>query len=123
MDFQGISWAGLYVSNLAGMVGFYGRVLGLPVVTQGDGFCLMNAGGGSLFELWEDGLSVPGRKTPSEQSLIVGFAVQSLEPAIAELLSRGLKADSDVGCYGNSRWVYYVDPEGNRFELKETKCG
>lgn len=62
----------------------------------------------------------PHLKTPAEQSVIIGFAVLSLESAMEHLSNRGLQPDSEVGTYGNSRWVYYSDPEGNRFELKET---
>ena len=121
MNFKGISWAGLYASELPVLSRFYEGIVGLTVVSEGNGFCLLDAGGGGAFELWANGLSTPRAKTSSEQSVIIAFAVQSLEPAMAELLSRGLSPDSEIGCHGDSRWVYYIDPEGNRFELKETR--
>lgn len=123
MKFQGISWAGLYASDLPALADFYQRVLGLPIVSLGEGFCLLDAGGGATFELWANGVSAPPRKSPSEQSVIVAFAVPSLEAAISTLSRRGLKPDTDIGSFGDSRWIYYTDPEGNRFELKETIPG
>jgi catechol-2,3-dioxygenase len=120
MNFLGISWAGLYASDLTALAGFYAESVGLPIVEQGDGYCLLDVGGGAVFELWADGSSVPHRKTPKEQSVIIAFAVPSLESAMKVLSSRGLHPDSEVGSYRDSRWVYYTDPEGNRFELKET---
>lgn len=119
-NFLGIAWAGLYAADLTALVGFYVERVGLPIVENGDGYCMLDVGGGAIFELWADGARAPHRKTPAEQSVIIGFAVLSLESAMEDLSNHGLQPDSEVGTYGNSRWVYYSDPEGNRFELKET---
>jgi predicted enzyme related to lactoylglutathione lyase len=119
-NFLGISWAGLYAADLTALVSFYVEKVGLRIVENGDGYCMLDVGGGAVFELWADGARALRRKTPAEQSVIIAFAVLSLESAMKDLSNRGLQPDSEVGTYGNSRWVYYSDPEGNRFELKET---
>jgi hypothetical protein len=42
-----------------------------------------------------------------------------LEAAVEELRSRGLTPESEIDTYLETRWVDYIDPEGNRFELKD----
>jgi predicted enzyme related to lactoylglutathione lyase len=119
MDFLGISWAGLYAENLSALSCFYSETVGLTVLEQGDGYCLLDVGGGTVFELWSGGTAAASRKTSKEQPVIIAFTVASLEFAMQVLRDRGLNPDSEVGSYGNSRWVHYTDLEGNRFELKE----
>jgi predicted enzyme related to lactoylglutathione lyase len=119
-NFLGIAWAGLYAADLTALVSFYVEKVGLRIVEKGDRYCMLDVGGGTVFELWANGARVLHRKTPAEQSVVIAFAVRSLDSAMEDLSNRGLEPDSEVGTYGNSRWVYYSDPEGNRFELKET---
>jgi predicted enzyme related to lactoylglutathione lyase len=119
-NFLGIAWAGLYAADLTALVSFYVEKVGLRIVEKGDRYYMLDVGGGTVFELWANGARVLHRKTPAEQSVVIAFAVRSLDSAMEDLSNRGLQPDSEVGTYGNSRWVYYSDPEGNRFELKET---
>ena len=119
-NFLGIAWAGLYAADLTALVSFYVEKVGLRIVEKGDRYCMLDVGGDTVFELWANGARVLHRKTPAEQSVVIAFAVRSLDSAMEDLSNRGLQPDSEVGTYGNSRWVYYSDPEGNRFELKET---
>ena len=73
-----------------------------------------------MFEIWGRGISME-RKSPSEQSMIVGFLVDHLEPAVQLLKDRGLAADTTIESYMGTRWIYFTDPEGNRFELKDNR--
>jgi len=118
----GFAWVGLYASHLPTLVDFYENKLGLRVLERGDQSCLLDAGGGSLFEIWGKGFASSGRKTAREQSVQVGFLVDRLEPVVEELRTRGLHPDTKIDSYLGTRWISYTDPEGNRFELKDHKA-
>jgi len=116
---KGVAWVGLYAMDLGQLVSFYEHKLGLRLIERAEKFCIFDAGANTHFEIWPNGLSVPSCKSPHEQSMIVGFLVERLEPVIAELQTRGLNPDTDINSYLGTRWIYYTDPEGNRFELKD----
>lgn len=119
MKYQGLIWAGLLVSDLDGAISFYRDVLGLPLIERAEGCALFDAGNGALFEVWPAGAASPSPKTPECQSLRVAFRVDDLDGAISELKRKGVRFVGEVGEYGGTRWVNFVDPEGNRLELKE----
>ena len=45
----------------------------------------------------------------------------SLEPVVEQLGVRGLLPDTKIESYMGTRWVYFTDPEGNRFEIKDNR--
>jgi hypothetical protein len=53
--------------------------------------------------------------------MIVGFLVDDLESTVQALESRSLRSDTGIDRYLGTRWIYYTDPEGNRFELKDNR--
>lgn len=116
---KGIAWVGLYAQDLQILADFYQQVLGLRLIEHTDKYCILDAGADTQFEIWANGYSIAGRKTPAQQSMIAGFSVDHLETAVAELSTRGLKPEADINSYQGKRWIYYTDPEGNRFELKD----
>lgn len=116
---KGISWAGFYAEQLEPLVRFYEEVVGFTVVEHNDHFCVMDAGEGALFEIGVQGKACASPKAPHQQSVIVGFLVDRLEPLVATLRARGLEPDSPIASHLGTRWVYYTDPEGNRFEFKD----
>jgi [ribosomal protein S5]-alanine N-acetyltransferase len=118
---KGIAWVGLFAMNQPALVRFYRDVVGLRVLEGDDDCCIFDAGGGALFEVWGRGTASVSRKSPQEQSMLVGFLVDDLDTAVAALQAKGLAADSKIDSYLGTRWVYYTDPEGNRFELKDAK--
>jgi [ribosomal protein S5]-alanine N-acetyltransferase len=117
---KGFAWVGLFAQDIDLLAQFYENVLGLRLI-EGDERCkIFDAGNGALFEIWGRGMA-RSRKTPLEQSMIVGILVEQLEPVVAGLRARGLKSDTEIDSYLGTRWIYFTDPEGNRFELKDTK--
>jgi predicted enzyme related to lactoylglutathione lyase len=117
---NGIAWIGLYAQDIEVLGTFYAEVVGLRLI-EGDGDSkIFDAGGGALFEIWGRG-TAGVRKGPHEQSMIVGFLVDDLEPTVQALESRGLRSDTGIDRYLGTRWIYYTDPEGNRFELKDNR--
>jgi predicted enzyme related to lactoylglutathione lyase len=115
----GIVWVGLFAESLPRLVAFYSEIVGLRLVDHDERFAIFDAGGGALFEIWGGGNSAPGRKSSNQQSVLVGFLVPNLEAAVEELKSRGLAPESEIDGHLGTRWVDYIDPEGNRFELKD----
>jgi len=116
---KGIVWVGLFASDLPRLAHFYEHTLGLRVIEHDDNCYIFDAGSGTLFEIWGKGFAAPKRKTPQEQSMLIGFLVDRLEPVIENLQKRGLNPDAEIGRYLGTRWVHFSDPEGNRFELKD----
>ena len=114
----GIAWVGLFAEHLPTLVEFY-RAVGFEVLEEDANGCLLDAGGGSHFEIWSKGTARPTRKTPKEQSVLVGFRVERLEAVVQELSARGIVPIGEIETYHGDRWIHYVDPEGNRFELKD----
>ena len=120
---KGIAWVGLYANDLAGLAGFYEHKLGLRLIEHDDGCYIFDAGAGALFEMWGKGHASTQRKTTHEQSMVIGFLVERLEPALASLAERGVAPDTEIGSHLGTRWIYFTDPEGNRFELKDNQGG
>lgn len=115
----GVAWVGLYAAHLPRLVDFYENQVGFRVLERDGHCCIFDAGAGALFEVWGKGFASSLRKTTREQSVLVGFMVERLEPVVEELRTRGLQADTEIDSYLGTRWIYYTDPEGNRFELKD----
>ena len=116
---KGIVWVGLFAEDLPALASFYEQTVGLRLLEEADGCVIFDAGAGQLFELWGNGHASKSRKSPSEQSVLMGFLVDRMETVIADFDARGLKADSEIGSHLGTRWVYFTDPEGNRFEIKD----
>lgn len=119
MRFQGFIWAGLLVSDLEKAISFYRDVLGLSLIEREEKCALFDAGSGALFELWPTGIASSVPKTPEHQSLRVAFRVDNLDQTISELKGRGVQFIGEIGEYEGTRWISFIDPEGNRLELKE----
>ena len=115
----GVTWVGLFAEDLQALQAFYVERVGFKVIEADDTCCLLDAGAGSHFEIWSKGTAPAVRKTVSEQSMLVGFRVERLEPVVDELRQRGVFPVGPIDSYQGSRWIHYVDPEGNRFELKD----
>jgi predicted enzyme related to lactoylglutathione lyase len=119
MRYQGFIWAGLLVSDLEKVISFYQDVLRLPLIEREERAALFDAGNGTLLELWPSGVASSSPKMPAQQSLRVAFRVDNLNAAISELKGRGVQFLGEIGEYEGTRWISFVDPEGNRLELKE----
>ncbi|WP_140637514.1 VOC family protein [Methylibium rhizosphaerae] len=115
----GIAWVGLYAQSLPTLVDFYANRVGFRVLEETEHCCILDAGAGALFEIWGKGCAVTQGKSTKEQSMLVGFLVARLEPVVEALRTRGVNPDTEIDSYLGTRWIYYTDPEGNRFELKD----
>jgi len=101
--------------DLEGQRRFYREVLGLREIEAGDGRVGFDLGG-NWFEL----LAVAERPQYERPRYQVGFEVEDIETARAELIQRGVLPISEIeGSEATSRWAYFRDPEGNVFEITQ----
>jgi len=75
-----------------------------------------------LFEL-PDGarFAVAGPRGMGDTSRSVGFLVESLDQAIAELRAAGVEVGDDVGENDQIRYVHFRAPDGKLYELIEQR--
>jgi 2,3-dihydroxy-p-cumate/2,3-dihydroxybenzoate 3,4-dioxygenase len=110
------TWIGVIVEDLAAQARFYRETLGLTQIGSGDGWVHFDVDG-KLFELI--------RRDPSPQydrkRYQVGFTVDDVRAARAELVARGVEALTEVEGEPGTRnlWCYFRDPEGNVFEVTQ----
>ena len=110
------TWMGVVVDDLQAQAAFYRDVLGLRQGEAGDGWAEFDLEG-RLFEVIERS-SLPQY---SARRFQVGFTVEDIEAARAELIDRGVEAISEIegGDDTANRWCYFRDPEGNVFEITQ----
>jgi predicted enzyme related to lactoylglutathione lyase len=93
-------------------------MLGVPEDHAGAGFAHFILPTGEIFEVIERS------ETPEYDGrrFQVGFEVADIEVARAELIRRGVTAISEIMEAGSpDPWAYFLDPEGNVFEIKQRK--
>jgi catechol 2,3-dioxygenase-like lactoylglutathione lyase family enzyme len=107
-------WVGVVVDDLERQRRFWGDLLGLPETAAGSDYVQFDMGQGRTFEL------VQRSELPQYDDLRfqVGFAVEDIGGACAELLQAGV--EPLTGIEGEeSTWAYFRDPEGNVFEITQ----
>lgn len=113
------TWVTLRVRDLERAQEFYRGVLGLPLhSTHGNGTIVMlGKDKEPLVELLEE----PGPIVPGTGAS-VGFAVDSLEDAIAHVEKHGFPIESGpIAPNAHVRFVFLRDPDGYQVQLVETK--
>ena len=107
-------WIGVVCADLEAQRRFYHDVLGLREADQGEGWIQFDLESGTTFEL----VAQSADPEYDQRRYQVGFVVEDIRAARAELLSRG--AEPVTGILGNaSYWAGFRDPEGNVFEITE----
>jgi catechol 2,3-dioxygenase-like lactoylglutathione lyase family enzyme len=110
---RGLAYLSLYVNDLRGSRGFYGDLLGLSIVSDGDWGVVLDAGGVQLFLHPRESRDEPGQRVE------MTFDVDDADTAIAELKARGVRvleeaSDRDWG----DRDGAVEDPDGNVVYLR-----
>jgi catechol 2,3-dioxygenase-like lactoylglutathione lyase family enzyme len=112
------TWRGVVVDDLEAQRTFWGEMLGVPEDPAGPGFAHFIMPTGEIFEVIERS-EIPeynGRR------FHVGFEVADIDATRAELIQRGITPISEVmGDDSPDPWAYFLDPEGNVFEIKQRK--
>jgi glyoxylase I family protein len=114
MKVTGITFAGTATAQRAAMARFMSEVLGLPRElvdgVEADLFALPD---GSSFAV-----AGPGGIGDTERSL--GFLVDDLDTAAAELRAAGVEMDTAVASNARYRYLHFRAPDGQLYELIET---
>ncbi len=123
MEFQGLVWAGLSVEDMDRQIAFYRDAVGLKLLRQGgEGaarWAHFSAGSGGLFELSAGGKASASEKGADQQSLSVGFLVDNLDEVMSLMERNGVRFSGEISEFRSQRWVYFLDAENNRLEIKE----
>jgi hypothetical protein len=114
MKVEGLVFAGVATADNAGVARFLADVLGVEVETTGDVHGLVFPNGSSL------ALVPPGYVEPPSDT-IVGFLVDDLEAAAAELAAKGIEPDGELASGWGLRYQHFRAPDGRRFELLDRK--
>lgn len=110
------TWIGVVVDDLEAQRTFWGEMLGVPEDHAGPGFAHFIMPTGEIFEVIERS-EIPEYNGRRFQ---VGFEVADIHATRAELIQRGITPISEVmGDDSPDPWAYFLDPEGNVFEIKQ----
>ena len=111
-------WVGVVSEDLEAQRRFYRDVLGLREKEAGDTWIEFDMGSERVFELIAQDPAVSQYVTGG---YVVGFQVDDVRAAVAELEARGVERISEVegGEESGQYWCYFRDPEGRRFEVAQ----
>lgn len=114
------TWIGVVVDDLQAQRTFWSEMLGVTEDHAGAGFAHFILPTGEIFGVIErsEAPEYNGRRFQ------VGFEVADVEVTRAELIRRGVSAISEVmEASSPDPWAYFLDSEGNVFEIKQRKPG
>ena len=111
-------WVGVVSEDLEAQRRFYRDVLGLREKEAGDTWIEFDMGSERVFELIVRDPAVSQYVT---SGYVVGFQVEDIRAAVAELEERGVERVSEVegGTESGQYWCYFRDGEGNLFEVAQ----
>jgi catechol 2,3-dioxygenase-like lactoylglutathione lyase family enzyme len=110
MKVEGLVFAGVGTADNGGVASFLADVLGVEVEATGDVHRLVFPDGSSLALVPPDYV-----KPPSDT--ILGFLVDDVEAATAELAAKGIEPDGELASGWGLRYQHFRTPDGRRFEL------
>jgi predicted enzyme related to lactoylglutathione lyase len=109
-----IGWAGSRTERYSDMVGFLEGVLGLAVTRREPDFAVLELPSGDKFEVF-------GPSDRDHQHFttgpVVGFAVEDLPAAVAELEQAGVALLGAGDDQKAGSWRHFRAPDGNVYEL------
>jgi predicted enzyme related to lactoylglutathione lyase len=106
------AWIGLIVEDLDAQRCYYRDVVGLKERRVGKSYCIFEIES-RLFEL----IARSSGPLYAHKGFHIGFTVDDIEVARAELLSRGLEAVGEIQSEDGNAWCYFKDPEGNLYQV------
>jgi predicted enzyme related to lactoylglutathione lyase len=109
----------VFASDLPASRRFYGEQLGLTVEEDEDGFWARSDG----VELRVEGGARKrrlSREFYEEAGVLVRLETDSFDSFLGGIVARGIKLFGEVKDSDAGRFVGFVDPDGNLFELIET---
>jgi hypothetical protein len=107
---EGLIFAGVGSSDNEGVARFLSDALGVELDVSGDVQRLLFANGSSL-------ALVPPEYVQAPSDTLLGFLVDDVEAATAELAAKGIEPDGDLNTGYGFRYRHFRAPDGRRFEL------
>jgi catechol 2,3-dioxygenase-like lactoylglutathione lyase family enzyme len=121
--FKGIVWVGVRTKEFDQLVDFYQNKMGLPVVHEAAGFKALDLPNGDRIAiLSEEFKSEDGSDYKHFSGPVVGFLVDNIEVAKAEMEAEGIEFIGPIGEYGDSKWTHFRGVDGNTYELTQMKA-
>jgi glyoxylase I family protein len=114
VDIRGLVFAGIESADPAALARFLGGALGVDV-REDDGFFFLDLGGDAM-------AVVPRVRLPEAHDTILGFLVDDVESAAAELVARGVELDGPLREGERFRYQHFRAPDGRVFELVEERA-
>jgi predicted enzyme related to lactoylglutathione lyase len=116
MKIHGYSWAGVPTEDFEGTNRFFEEVLGLEMLFRNEErmIGIFKLPTGQLFEVFGPG----NRYQALLKSPAIGFDVDDIEGAVAELEARGVKFVSEIEHgSGGAAWTTFEGPDGHLYQL------
>lgn len=114
MKVEGLVFAGVGSTEHAAVAAFLADALGVEVEREGDARRLEFANGSSLALVPRDYVEPPS-------DTLLGFLVDDVEAATAELAGRGIGPDGELLSGYGYRYRHFRAPDGRRFELLDRR--
>ena len=114
MRIEGLVFAGIASSDAAGLAGFFADVLGMERVEE-DGYARFVFSNGSSIAVVPPDWIAP----PSDTNL--GFLVDDVESATAELRARGIEPEGELQANDEYRYRHFRAADGRVFELLDRR--
>lgn len=115
-----LDWIGIQVFDLEESIAFYRDGLGLRLKHAKEDLAILVTPAGIKIELFAGGVrSAAPRQWAGANARVPGFEVVDL-PTVVELLrARGVQFVTPIEIEGWGRFTYFVDPDGNQWQLHE----
>ena len=114
MEVEGLVFAGVASPDHAGAARFLAAVLGVDMETTGDVHRLVFANGSSV-------ALVPADYVEPPSDTLLGFLVDDVDAATAELATKGIEPDGELSVGFGFRYRHFRAPDGRRFELLDRR--
>ena len=114
MEVEGLVFAGVGVAAPGETARFLADALGVDVESSGDVYRLVFANGSSV-------ALVPSDYVEPPSDTLLGFLVDDVEAASAELGARGIEPDGELQSGYGFRYRHFRAPDGRRFELLDRR--
>lgn len=110
MRVEGLVFAGVASADHDGVARFLADALGVELEVSGDVRRLLFANGSSVALVPPDDVEPPS-------DTLLGFLVEDVEAATAELAAKGIEPDDELRTGYGFRYRHFRAPDGRRFEL------
>jgi predicted enzyme related to lactoylglutathione lyase len=116
----GIGGVFLKARDPKALAAWYRDHLGVPVDADQTYGALTSSGAGEM-TVWSTFPADTKYFGPGQQTFMVNYRVKDLDAMLAQLRAAGAQVEDKIEDQGYGRFGWATDPEGNRFELWETK--